>query len=331
MRFALIGDGTIAKYHRKAIEHVGGKLVVVCDPAKYPGGVHLTDGIPTVILPDMPKYALMEFQFNNYGPFYVVIASPSYLHREQIKFILENFPANTQIICEKPAFLPWEPPIDDDRINICLQLQYAKDLPQKADKVVIKAVRDEAYFQSWKGDPKKTGGIFYNIFIHYIYMAHKLGADFEGRIVTSGKQERLIFGDYIPVDHGFGNLKPDDPAVLEAKSKHESFNCPLGTYRYIPEYGEYVILGAEMATGRPDLKVEETLAVQKAEYKTICDLSKIDMQSCYNAMYEDIISGGGIKPRDLFYLDWILRRNSEIFGYGKDCIGKTIKIGHELL
>jgi len=319
MKFALIGDGTIAKYHRKAIEHVGGELVVVCDPAKYPGEVNLVDGMTrTTILPNLPKHVLKHWQRGSGKPFYVVIASPSHLHREQIKFVLENLPGNTRIICEKPAFLPWEMPIDSDQINICLQLQYAKELPQEADEVVIKAVRDEAYFQSWKGDPKKTGGIFYNIFIHYIYLAHKLGADFEGRIVTEGVQERKILSNYVHEElENIGS--PENPRRFELEAQRIDYNTPIGANRYCEETNSYHI----------DLCNES--GIDYGYWKDSVDLMKINIQDCYNSMYEDIVNGGGIKPRDLFYLDWLLRRNSEIFGYGKSCIGKTIKIGHELL
>ena len=318
LKFALIGDGRIAKYHRKAIEYVGGELVVVCDPAKYPGGVNLLDGTDTAIITILPHYVYNLWQADGYQPFYVVIASPSNFHREQIKFILETLPHNTQIICEKPAFLPWEPPIDSDSINICLQLQYAKELPQKADEVVIKAVRDEAYFQSWKGDPKKTGGIFYNIFVHYIYMAHKLGADFEGRIVTEGIQERKILSNYVHKElENVGS--PDNPRRFELEAQRIDYNTPIGANRYCEETNSY------------NLDLYNQSRIDYGHWKDSVDLMKIDNQYCYNAMYEDIINGGGIKPRDLFYLDWLLRRNSEIFGYGKSCIGKTIKIGHELL
>ena len=318
LKFALIGDGTIAKCHRKAIEHVGGELICVCDPGRYPGGVILNDGTPTAILTELPERANWAWRNGRGRPIYIVICSPSHLHREQIKFILNKLPSNTQIICEKPAFLPWEPPIDDDRINICLQLQYAKDLPKKADKVIIQAVRDEAYFKSWKGDPKKTGGIFYNIFIHYIYMAHKLGADFEGRIITDGVQERKILSNYVHEElENVGS--PDNPRRFELEAQRIDYNTPIGANRYCEKTNSYHL----------DLYNES--GIDYGHWKDSVDLMKIDNQSCYNAMYEDIISGGGIKPRDLFYLMWLLSRNSEIYGYGKNGIGKLIKINKELL
>jgi len=256
--FILIGDGSIARYHRKAIEHVGGRLAYVYDPEYR--GLNIWKGVPVAGYNELPELVGKLWDLDM--EIYVVIASPSHFHREQIKFVLENFPASTKIICEKPAFLPWEIPIDNDRINICLQLQYAPILSLlKPNLIRVRFVRDDAYFKSWKGDPKKTGGLFYNLFVHYLNLAQLFDCDFEGTVATSGEQYRYVYEGIAPV----------------------------------------------------------------------VNLQAINMQNCYDLMYEAILAGNGIKPKDLFYLDWILKRNSEIFGYGKNSINKTIKIGHELL
>jgi len=255
LNFFLIGYGAVAQYHRKAIEHVGGKIRFVFDP-KY-----TSRRLGCISL--ISQHELIACD-------YFVIASPSYLHRSQIKFLLSNVVHDSaKIICEKPAFLPWEPIIDDDRINIVLQLRYLTDLPEKADLVKATFVRDKEYFKTWKGNPKKTGGLFFNLFIHYIDLAIQLNADFEGMVLNEGEQERFIVRKKCPERHWDNNSK--------------------------------------------------------------IDILNIDMQGCYNRLYEDIISGNGIKPSDLFYLSWILQRNSEIFGYGKNGMNKPIKIGRELL
>jgi len=80
----------------------------------------------------------------------------------------------------------------DEKINIVLQLRYLPNLPEKADLVSVRFVRDEAYFKSWKGDARNTGGLFYNLFIHYIDLAIMLGADFQGVVAEHGEQERFI-------------------------------------------------------------------------------------------------------------------------------------------
>jgi len=250
-KFVLIGDGRIAKYHRKAIEHIEGEIIIVIDPKNG-------DEFPRNIF--INKYRLY---FDSAD--YFVICSPSNFHYSQIKFILDNISSWNpfQIICEKPAFLPWEPIINSDLINIVLQLRYLPSLPKKAEKVVAHFVRDEEYFKHWQGDPRKSGGLFFHLYIHFIDLAIHLGADFEGSISGSGKQKRFI-------ETG-----------------------PLGL--------------------------------------DIIDLENIDNQLCYNFLYEAVLEGKGIKPKDIFYLMWTLARNSELFGYSRNSIGKTIKIGRELL
>lgn len=252
IKFALIGDGAIAKYHRKAIKHVGGEIVYIFDPK------------------DNSTWIFPQLHFPNYVD-YAVICSPTNFHRTQIKELLHLKQVTKGIICEKPAFLPWEPPIDNDFINIVLQLRYLPTLPEKADLVSVRFVRDEAYFKSWKGDARNTGGLFYNLFIHYIDLAIKFGADFEGIVDVRGEQERWI------------GMKWDGSSCHELKDENKT------------------------------------------------DILNINTQSCYNKMYEAILEGKGIKPSDIFYLNWILSRNSEIFGYGRNGIGKTITIKNELM
>jgi len=183
LKFALIGDGTIAKYHKEAIKHVGGEIKYIFDP-KYNTN---TDLLSATHFPHYIDYA--------------VILSPSQFHRQQIKELLETGHILRGIICEKPAFLPWEPSIDDNRINIVLQLRYLPNLPEKADLVSVRFVRDEAYFKSWKGDARNTGGLFYSLFIHYIKLAIDLKANFVGEVACSGEQIRKIDNyDILKVD-----------------------------------------------------------------------------------------------------------------------------------
>ena len=169
MRFGLIGDGKIAHRHRHAIEENGGRIIRVHDP----------------------KYGKESDPLN--GEFfedldYVTICSPSILHREHIKLCLKY---DKKIICEKPVALPWEPMIEDDRVNVVLQLRWI-DLPEKADLVKVVMVRNDAWFKLWEGDPRKTGGLLYHLFIHYIDLALLLGARFEGLVVSEGEQIRMI-------------------------------------------------------------------------------------------------------------------------------------------
>ncbi len=169
MKFGLIGDGKISHRHKHAVEQIGGRVTKIHDP-KYG-----KDGDP-----------LDDLFF--WGLDYVIICSPSFLHREHIKLCLSH---NKKVICEKPMSLPWEPPIDDDRINVVLQLRWI-DLPEKANLIKVIMVRNDEYFKLWEGDPRKTGGLLYHLFIHYIDLALLLGARFEGMVISEGEQVRMI-------------------------------------------------------------------------------------------------------------------------------------------
>lgn len=169
IKFGLIGDGKISCRHKQAIKLNGGVLYKTHDP-KYGN-----NNIPL----DEEFFAGLD---------YVIICSPSYLHREHIKTCLKY---DKKIICEKPMVLPWEPKIDDDRINIVLQLRWM-NLPEKAEVIKVVMARDKNYFKLWEGDPRETGGLLYHLFIHYIDLAILLGAKFEGLVVSEGEQIRMI-------------------------------------------------------------------------------------------------------------------------------------------
>jgi hypothetical protein len=267
IKFGLIGNGKIAQRHKNAIKHVGGELVWVSDPLLK--GQELIDG--TIYQGDIPLCDMkgLEGVWGNQID-YVVICSPTYLHRQQTQEALKY---NKQVICEKPLCLPWEPLIDDDRINVCLQLRYIENLPKAADLVRAVMVRDEEFFKSWKGDPRQAGGNLYEFFIHYIDLAILLGAGFEGSVLPEGKQVREII---------FNKEACQGPSISQNK-----------------------------------------------EFKL--DIMAIDMQSLYNRMYEDILNGGGIKPKDIFYLTWVLNQNSIKHGFRKSGIDSPIVLGKELL
>lgn len=256
MKFGLIGNGTIATRHKEAIKHVGGELAWISDPVFVDNHVHLKE--PLTLYTKDPPSAYLYNQVD-----YVVICSPTYLHRQQVQEALRY--CQGQIICEKPLCLPWEPLIDDDRINIVLQLRWLENLPQKADLVKAIMVRDEVFFKTWKGDPMKAGGNIYEFYIHYADLAIQLGADFEGQVLSEGKQVREI-----------------------TLFKEAGVTC------------KYDIMAA-------------------------------DMQGCYNRMYEDIMKGNGVKPKDIFYLTWVLNQNSMKFGYRYAGINNKIFISKDLL
>ena len=130
--FNVIGRGFIFPKHQEAIEANGG--------------------------------AVRDFWYD-----WVVILTESFNHIDQIK---KN--CKKPILCEKPLIIKKE---DMDFLDgvpelfTCLQLRYLDLNFEKSEfdkiNIDIRTKRDKEYFESWKGNPEKSGGILLNIAIHY--------------------------------------------------------------------------------------------------------------------------------------------------------------------
>ena len=179
MRFGLIGDGRIAERHKKAVNLIGGSISWIYDPPRYREVDITPDGYAVIHSLTKENFMLVDC---------VIICSPTHLHYDHLEIALQH---DVKIIVEKPMVLPWQPVIDNDAISVVLQLRWLP-LPTKADKVFIKAARNEAYFVGWKGNPEMTGGLFFDLFIHYIDLARRLGAEFEALVLSEGPQERYV-------------------------------------------------------------------------------------------------------------------------------------------
>ncbi|MES2701971.1 MAG: Gfo/Idh/MocA family oxidoreductase [Bacteroidota bacterium] len=119
---------------------------------------------------------------------YVSICTPNYLHDSHIRFALRN---NADAICEKPLVLnPWnlealkeiERETGNQVYNI-LQLRLHPSIIALKEKIIAGdddkvydvdltylTSRGNWYFNSWKGDIGKSGGIATNIGIHFFDM-----------------------------------------------------------------------------------------------------------------------------------------------------------------
>lgn len=189
-KFGIIGvGGYIAVRHLKAIKDTGNILLASLDPSD-------SVGIIDSYFPD--SHFFVEFErFDRHVDKlrrsgvqldYVSICSPNYLHDSHIRFALRS---GASAICEKPLVLnPWN--IDalseiekeyNKKINTILQLRLHPalvDLKRKIDGLPDNIVHDldltyitsrgNWYFNSWKGDIQKSGGIATNIGIHFFDM-----------------------------------------------------------------------------------------------------------------------------------------------------------------
>ncbi len=188
--FALIGvGGFIAVRHLKAIKETGNVLVATLDKND-------SVGIIDSYFPNADFFIEFE-RFDRHIEKlrrtgkkidYVSICTPNYLHDSHIRFALRN---HADAICEKPLVLnPWNvdalQQIEEETGNTIfniLQLRHHQTiinlrneiLNSPSDKIfdvdlTYITSRGNWYFNSWKADLQKSGGIATNIGIHFFDM-----------------------------------------------------------------------------------------------------------------------------------------------------------------
>lgn len=202
-KFAIIGvGGYIAVKHLKAIKDTGNVLLATLDPSD-------SVGIIDSYFPD--SHFFVEFErFDRHVDKlrrsgiqldYVSICSPNYLHDSHIRFALRS---GASAICEKPLVLnPWNiealAEIEKEygkKINNILQLRLHPaliELKKQIDMTNSGNIHDLTltyitsrgnwYFNSWKGDIHKSGGIATNIGIHFFDMLTWIFGNVKNNIV----------------------------------------------------------------------------------------------------------------------------------------------------
>lgn len=218
-KFAIIGvGGYIAVRHLKAIKDTGNILLATLDPND-------SVGIIDSYFPE--SHFFVEFErFDRHIDKlrrsgvqldFVSICSPNYLHDSHIRFALRS---GASAICEKPLVLnPWN--IDalseiekeyNRKINTILQLRLHPvliDLKKKIDRLPNGNVHDidltyitsrgNWYFNSWKGDIHKSGGIATNIGIHFFDMLTWIFGDVKENIIHVLKPDKA--GGYLELEN----------------------------------------------------------------------------------------------------------------------------------
>ncbi len=190
-RFALIGlAGYIAPRHLKAIKDTGNSLIAVMDPCD-------SVGVIDSYFPEADFFTEFE-RFDRHleklrrggrkAVEYLTICSPNYLHDAHVRFGLR---IGADVICEKPLVLnPWNVGALDElakesgrKVNVILQLRLHPSivaLKKRVEQGPAEKVYDidlayitsrgRWYMYSWKGDPKKSGGVATNIGVHFFDM-----------------------------------------------------------------------------------------------------------------------------------------------------------------
>lgn len=190
--FALIGaGGYIAPRHLRAIRDTGNRLVAALDPSDSVGILD-SFSYDIAFFTEFERFDRHAEKLRRMGDEkridYVSICSPNYLHDAHIRFALR---IGADAICEKPLVLnPWN--LDaliemeretERRVYNILQLrvhpaiialrnkiaQAAPDRKFCVDLTYITS-RGRWYFNSWKGDIHKSGGVATNIGVHFFDM-----------------------------------------------------------------------------------------------------------------------------------------------------------------
>ena len=176
MKHCIIGsEGFISKRHRKAIENIGGELVLTCDNKD----LNYID--PDFrITPDFTDWVEMIHspKFKEVGM--ISVCTPNYLHSVMVRECLR---LGKKVLCEKPLTIFDDLHLEDPNLGVVLQLRHnplVKKLKEENYsgniKIEVASYRPPEYFESWKGQTPKSGGIVYNMGIHYLdLLIHLLG------------------------------------------------------------------------------------------------------------------------------------------------------------
>lgn len=184
--FALIGAaGYIAPRHLKAIKDTGNFLSAAYDPHDSVG---ILDSFfyEADFFTNYERFERHIFKMNqqsNTRLHFLTVCSPNYLHDTHVRLGLQN---ECDVICEKPIVLTYKN-LDllenlqketSKKVFTIMQLRYHPELlklkkelettPGNRKKIELTYItpRGKWYFNSWKGDVEKSGGIATNIGIH---------------------------------------------------------------------------------------------------------------------------------------------------------------------
>lgn len=199
MKFAIAGaGGFVAQRHAKAIIQLGHEIVAICDPSSNIGYIDALAPAAQYY----PTYEELAYNIPKLGVDYTVICTPNNLHVPQSIIALQ---AGSNVISEKPLALSAS---DLDRlqtvsagtgrsVHTILQLRQharAQDWrnwrpPKGKQYVRYHSPRGNWYHRTWKGDPRQSGGLLFNIGVHmFDLMLWVFGAPRE--IWTDGSNER---------------------------------------------------------------------------------------------------------------------------------------------
>lgn len=179
IKFCVVGMGFIFSRHKQSIEAIGGEVSLTCDidESKSP---MFTDWMEMF---DHPSFNEIT---------HVSICTPNYLHSVISR---EAILRGKKVLCEKPLSINNTVMMDD--VKTVMQLRYHPSLQSinkpKNVHVEAKMFRDDKYWDSWKGNVVKSGGVLFNLGVHYIdLLIFLLGDSWE--ILEVNKDKKYVSG-----------------------------------------------------------------------------------------------------------------------------------------
>jgi len=175
-KWGIIGLGFIAQRHMDAIEDIGDELIMACDNDlqkfnKISGNVFCTNNWITMI--NVPEFKLVDN---------VAICTPNHLHPPMIA---ECEKRKKKVLCEKPLTIDSKYLGMMNGTRTVLQLRYNPEMIELKKKITsghkvnleLLINRGDFYWEGWKGQEKKSGGLLFNIGIHYFDLLQWLFGD----------------------------------------------------------------------------------------------------------------------------------------------------------
>ena len=187
MKWLIVGSGGfVAPRHFEAIESIGDEVIGTSD-------------INTNTSPDFFDYKYMLESAGEADA--VAICTPNYLHYSMIKLALQH---GLKVMCEKPLTLSSneiEQLPNDGSVGAILQLRHHPEIKKlkenlsgiKNGSIILKFYRENDYWAGWKGDKEKSGGILFNLGVHYFdLLIHLFGNEY--KILETDVSERVAMG-----------------------------------------------------------------------------------------------------------------------------------------
>jgi UDP-N-acetyl-2-amino-2-deoxyglucuronate dehydrogenase len=211
--FALIGaSGYIAPRHTEAMQKCGGNLLLYTDPHDNVG--YIDKYFPGAkYFKEIERFdrELTRMSFSDKKIDYVSICSPNYLHDSHIRLGLRN---GAHIICEKPLVIKFDhlemleelEKKYDRKVYTILQLRLHPSIINLKNKISESSTKHKVtlnyitprgkwYDYSWKGSIDKSGGLLFNIGIHFFDMLIWIfgdALDFEIMKTATSSKGKLI-------------------------------------------------------------------------------------------------------------------------------------------